>query len=625
MPFSPNSKLFLPATFCAPPDQSGFRNGAESLVPPTYRDVAGAPSSSKDLYEAVAAVEPLETIRSLAALNILLDQKGRDAGVQQLAVERYVRPNFRSVAVDSSQPRPTYAYIMNRIGAMIAFKAVVGVERPCGPSAEMDPYQIGDVILRANQFISGTRFDGVVEPQTDADLAAEAICTWDLTNPRDIGYEVPGVYRMFELLDMPDATVAKLKAKLDIVTAELRIAGLPPLDFIAIVFGLVAFAQSMDPGMLLNNPQTAVFDRNTFLTNVKIPQANLEKFLDGKCISFLGLQQRLTEGTPWTSDQYESSMGQNQFRTDFLPFRERPLLAINEKEFIVPHLQFLTELMFSGLFFDLYFQFPKEKRDTFSQLWGRLFELSLSEMLDYYYPKLSGLLQTDVSYEGGQIDAILDFGSSIIIFEFKHFMLTHEVKYSRSGALLETALREKLFATTNGNPKAIRQLITSATAIRDGRVNTLMGRSNFHPRSATLYPITVIDDPCLEAPFVNLHLNELFQGERRDLDIRPLTLMSVQEFEGILPLIASGQLGWPELLDDRFDGNAVRPTSINQARYNLSRSKGLTYCRNQFRLDQFAELFASLEQVYLGGERPAPAPPTRSSGVGTLSDFRQHQ
>ena len=39
---------------------------------------------------------------------------------------------------------------------------------------------------------------------------------------------------------------------------------------------------------------------------------------------------------------------------------------------------------------------------------------------DHYYPKLSGFLRTDVSYEGGQIDAILDFGSYIIIFEFKH-------------------------------------------------------------------------------------------------------------------------------------------------------------------------------------------------------------
>jgi len=89
-----------------------------------------------------------------------------------------------------------------------------------------------------------------------------------------------------------------------------------------------------------------------------------------------------------------------------------------------------------------------------------------------------------------------------------------------------------------------------------------MGGSDFQPRPATIYPVTVVDDPCLEAPFVNVYLNQLFQEEKSALDIRPLTLMSVLEFEGTLPLIASGQLAWPELLDERFDGNDVRSTSI---------------------------------------------------------------
>ena len=376
------------------------------------------------------------------------------------------------------------------------------------------------------------------------------------------------------------------------------------------VFGLVSSAQGMAPDMLINNPRAATFNRDNLLANVVLPPETLETFLRNKCISLPDLQQRLTGGAPWTVDLYESLICQNQFRVDFLPFRERPLLAITDKEFIVPHLQFLTELMFSGLFFDLYFQFPREKRDTFSSLWGRLFELSLSEMLEYYYPALSGFLRIDVSYQGGQIDAMLDFGSYIIIFEFKHFMLTGEAKYSRSGEALKKALKEKLFVNQKGNSKAIRQLLESATAIRDARVETVMGRAN-QPYPATIYPITVVDDPCLEAPFVNVYLNQLFQAEKGDMDVRPLTLMSVQEFEGILPLIASGGIGWPELLNERFDGENVLPTSINQTRYKLAKTKGLPPSRNQLRLDHFAELFASLKQIYFGGDRPEPAPPVR--------------
>ena len=219
MPFSP-----LRNSSCRPPkppaERRGFPDGTESLVPPTYTEVSGSPSTAGDLFRDLAAADPQEMACNLAALNILLDQRGKDAAIQQRAVERYVRANFRSIPVDPSQPRPTYAFIMNRIGTMIAFKGLAGIERSGGTSRQSDPYLTGDMVLRANQFVSGVRFDGIIDPQTDADLAAETISTWDLTNPRDIGYEVPGVYRMFELLDEPDATVTTLKNKLGIVTAD---------------------------------------------------------------------------------------------------------------------------------------------------------------------------------------------------------------------------------------------------------------------------------------------------------------------------------------------------------------------------------------------------------------------
>src|SRR5207245_2448697 len=113
-------------------------------------------------------------------------------------------------------------------------------------------------------------------------------------------------------------------------------------------------------------------------------------------------------------------------------------------------------------------------------------------------------------FRGGEIDAILDFGEYIIIFEFKHFLLTHDVKYSRSGALLEDALRERLFVNRAGRPKAIRQLITSAAAVRSGEIPTLRGRTNSFPQAAPIFPVIVVADQALEAPFVNVFCNKLF-------------------------------------------------------------------------------------------------------------------
>jgi hypothetical protein len=196
---------------------------------------------------------------------------------------------------------------------------------------------------------------------------------------------------------------------------------------------------------------------------------------------------------------------------------------------------------------------------------------------------------------------MLDFGDTIILFEFKHFMLPHDVKYGRSGKKLEQELRKKLFANQRGKQKAIRQLATSVRAIRSGRIPTLSGKEGSSVRVAPIYPVVVVSDLSLEAPFVNTFCNELFQPEISGLaGVRPLTLMSVQELENTLPVVTSGDLTWRELFEARFNGTDLHPTSINQARYNLARQKGLTYRRNQYRLDQFERIFKQLGDLYTG-------------------------
>ena len=391
-----------------------------------------------------------------------------------------------------------------------------------------------------------------------------------------------------------------MRRKLGIVPSELRFAGLPIIDLLAVVFGIVALARGLSPDAVLANPRAAAIDSRSLLTNVKIPQSDLDMFLAKRSISLADLRNRLTANKPWTEVEYSRQMEGSKFRTDFLAFREFPLVAMSETEYVIPNLQFLTELMFSGLFFELYFSFPSKKRDLFSSLWGRLFELSIFEVLEHFYPPLSGLLRTNIEFAGGEVDAMLNFGDYIIVFEFKHFLLTHEVKYSRSGALLEATLRERLFANQAGKPKAIQQLITSATAIRTGEIQTLMGRTNTYPRKAIIYPVIVVADPPLEAPFVNVFCNKLFRTEAGGLDVKPLTMMSVHEFEDTIPLIGSGQLTWSELFNFRFHGEALTPTSIHQARYMLSQEKNLKYVRNDFRLGQFAQIFEKIRKRFTG-------------------------
>jgi hypothetical protein len=237
----------------AGPPRFGLPDGTHCIVPPTYADVSGKSASIRELFDELQAGDLHVTTYELTSLNVLLDRFATHSGFQRAAVEHYVRPELRNpLRVDVSESRPNYEFIINTLGSMIALKGAIGVERPIGPVLP-SPFKTGDLILRANQFVSGPGFDGMIVHQTDADLAAETISTWDLTNPRDIGYEPARVSRMLELLDSPDHKVKTLREKLGIVRAELRFAGLPIVDFLALVFGLFALARSVVPDEALGS------------------------------------------------------------------------------------------------------------------------------------------------------------------------------------------------------------------------------------------------------------------------------------------------------------------------------------------------------------------------------------
>jgi hypothetical protein len=220
------------------PQRSGFPDGTHAIIPPTYAEISATQSSARDLFADLQTADLTLAVYELASLNVLLDRLATDAAFQRTAVAQYVRPEFRNPKlINQSAPSPDYEFIINGIGVMIALKGVIGVERPIGPMLATQ-FKVGDLILRANQFVSGTRFDGTVRDQDDADVAAETICTWDLTNPRDVGYEPARIIRMLELIEAPDKKVSTLREKLGILQSELRFAGLPIIDFLAVVFGI---------------------------------------------------------------------------------------------------------------------------------------------------------------------------------------------------------------------------------------------------------------------------------------------------------------------------------------------------------------------------------------------------
>lgn len=392
----PRPRLWLPARFASGGEGASAKPRLESLVPPTFEDVSGLHSDSGDLWDNLQNGDPL---LALAGLNVLTEISHYDKAVEQAAAERYVRPQYRSsVTTDPMKPQPDYEFVFNRVGALIAMKGAVAAFDPATSQLATDEYQIGDIVLRANAFVNSASFQQLNRPPSDIEIAAEVMPTWELTNPRDLAYALARIYRMLEYLRGTDPIVVKVTTDLGIVFDDLRFDGLRLPDFVAIVFGLHAYATNLDRGLLLKMPVAGAINRDRLLSETKLPREVMDQFLTNRSIKRSDLRDRIAPGGTMGRAEYIAAMAGPIFATDFRVFRERPLMVLANGDHIILDLQFLTELLFSGLYFNLFFSLPSSQREEFSSLWGRIFELSVNELLEYYYPPPAGFLQTDRTY-----------------------------------------------------------------------------------------------------------------------------------------------------------------------------------------------------------------------------------
>src|SRR5207248_1277193 len=98
----------------------------------------------------------------------------------------------------------------------------------------------------------------------------------------------------------------------------------------------------------------------------------------------------------------------------------RPIFRRTDERYSVLDGRFLIELLSTTLYWTLFDSIPDKKaRNTFSTLWGECFEAFVVRELGFFYPASAAILRTDVAIDGGQIDAMLDFGEFVVVFEIK--------------------------------------------------------------------------------------------------------------------------------------------------------------------------------------------------------------
>jgi len=321
--------------------------------------------------------------------------------------------------------------------------------------------------------------------------------------PRFLGYAVARAYRMIELFQGTDDTVVTLRSRLKLDDPQnLDFDGLSLDDFGAVTFGLFAhaLARAAQPNALIGDPGGCVIDSNTFLSQVSLSQKTLDTFLSTHSLTFDEFRRHITGGEGWSRSEFTDRTTSAGFATDFRTFRHYPLMNLGAGQHLILDVQFLEELPASGLFFQILTRLDTGQRKVLLDLWGRIFELLAIELFRHFYPPTPAPLVSpflaDYPFKGGpsdglnegQVDGLLDFGKEVVLFEFKHILLSQEVKDFLNRARLETELRLKLVEEGDGKPKAVRQLAKLAAAVRTGADSHLRWGKQHSGREGCVVP-----------------------------------------------------------------------------------------------------------------------------------------
>lgn len=567
----------------------------------TYAEVSGDANGAEKYWRLLNEL-PLEpTVSTLAAINLILagatDDRAVQAALNRVFLSKEYVDGLANLKEDG--PRADIEIVFSRCNVLTNLKALFAVGSNESREKPDDLKPIGDISLLCNNYVGSAQLRDETKQPNDEVLLMELLPTWELDNPRDLAYALTRVFQMIAVfLREDDPQIRDIKKSIELDPSAIRYDGLEIEDYVAVIFGIFAHGISLEPEAIFRKPDEAIINSKTFLGKTNFPQDKFEQFLNTRSLTLGGFKDKVIAGKAWDENRFLATLESDQFAADTLAIKSYPFLKLDDDRYVILDIRYVSELLIYGLYWRIVDQLNDERADVFISLWGRLLELHLFTMFNHYYPEASQIFKKDVAYEGGQIDALLDFGPDIMVFEFKASLLTNQTKNSRNFQQFEEEVSRKFIENQKKKPKALRQLASAAASLRNGNVKTTM-------KPKRIYPILVGYEPVLESLFMNSYLHERFRPlvvkEENDVVVPPITVMSVNELERVLPAINAGTLTWVELLSDRFDGDRVKIFSVRQALYDICQRKGAEIQRNNFLLERFDVIHKDIVSRYQRG------------------------
>lgn len=551
-----------------------------------YSDLFPEGDAGDQYWRLLQELPVVNAVGLFAVINNLLAVSRSDQSAHRVLHQQFLEPGVAELVRRKAPETPVFAVVFHRLGSIVAMHDLLlyGANRVSATEAPIT--RIGLLALCANDFV-GRDLVPTAAP-TNLELATQVIRTWEIYNPRELAYAMTRMHAILtEILPGDEPSIVRLRDRIGM--NNLVVDGLTLTEFVAVAFALFAYGNATGKeGM-----SRVILEPATFFRHFSRAQPLLDRFLAGRALTLQQLTDRLAGGAPRTRERFLAETRSNSALNACLNvFRQQPLLRLEGGRVLILDLQFLTDLVTTGIYWLLFDGLPRQQRETFRELWGRCFEIYVTDLLSHFYPANSQILSTDIELPSGQMDALLDFGADVFVVEIKSSLLTEAAKRSSDPSVLAADIKRKFIRNERGAPKAIVQLARAAEAVVRGDVRTAM-------RPSHIYPVLISDEPGCECLAFNAYLNERFQEEAPELaGVRPLTVMSINECEELLPYSAANAFSWAELCERRFDGGQVAVWSVHQAIYDLRHVRNISVQRNEYILNRFEAIYQHILQTY---------------------------
>ena len=383
-----------------------------------YSDLFPESGDVRERYwQLLQEVPVVNAIGVFASINNILTVTTRDQSTHEILHKRFIEPGIAEQVTRNSPAAPAFPVVFHRLGSIVAMHDLLLYGANRASSAGLPITQIGSLALCANDFVE--RDPALVGTPTNLEIATHFIRTWDVYNPRDLGYAMTRTHTIFTaILPGNDQVVAKLRNRIGM--NNLVIDGLTLPEFAAITFALFAYGNMVGR----EDIRRVILEPTAFFRELPKAQPLLDRFLAGRALTVEELTDKLAGDIPRTHERFlDDTVGKKALNASLSVFRQQPLLQLSDGRVVILDLQFLTDLVTTGIYWLLFDSLPKQQRDTFRELWGRCFELYVTGLLREFYPESSNFLRIDVLYPNGQIDALLDFGADVFVFEIKSSLL----------------------------------------------------------------------------------------------------------------------------------------------------------------------------------------------------------